>query len=71
MILRQSVVLAVRALAFVTLEAQQAYFLVASEAFGMISLFRRHWWLWIFHRLDLLLDVFCLEQLSELEYTYL
>ncbi len=66
MCLWEAVVLAVRAVAFVTLEAEESDFLMTDVALGVIALFRRDWWLWVFQCLDLFLDLFRFDVLPEL-----
>ena len=66
MIFGQSVVFAVGAVAFVALEPEESDFFVADETLGVVALFGRQWWLWVFHGLDLFDDLFGFKVLPEL-----
>lgn len=71
MILWESVVFAVGAVTFVTLEAEESYFFVADETFGVVWLFGRDWWLWVFQSIDFFHDLFALQVLPKSISNYL
>ena len=71
MIFGQSVIFAVGAVAFVALEPEESDFFVADETLGVVALFGRQGWLWVFHGLDLFDDLFGFNVLPELGWNYL